>query len=143
MKKVLLFLMLIISSLALAGSLPAKKEKVVLTGKMIFKYGKYTPIKFYMKDIGKGNYSLVLYQENKGDADFLIKSGVIINNILKERIDSTICTNQLRIEKDTNFLFINFSNKEVEDMNKIEIFFLGFKLVSKIEKNLNCEIYPT
>jgi len=137
-----------INSLTLAGTLPVKKEKVekehvVLRGKLVFKEKGLSPIKFYLEDKLGGNYQLVMFEDKpvSKDGSFLIEKGIIVKDILKQRIWSKLDSLHIKKEKDINYLLISFSNEELENQNHFQIIFLGLKTIFELEKNINGSIY--
>ena len=147
MRKVIILLMLIINCLTLYSSsylIGKKKEKdhVVLRGKFIFKEKGVFPIKFYLEDKMGGNYQLVIFEdEPTRDSSFLIKKGIIVKNIIKQKIWSKLDSLYLKKEKNINYLLIPFSNEELSDQNHLQIIFLGIKIIYELEKEMGCSIY--
>ena len=147
MKKIIIFLVLIIGWLTLSAESPIlnkenkEKEHVVLRGKLIFKQKDLTPIRFLLEDKLNGYYRLTFFEENiTKDSTFLKEKGIIINNILKKRIYKK-SSYSIGNKKDVNYLLIDFSNIELRDKKRLKIIFLGIKVIYELEKKMGCSIY--
>jgi len=143
MKKIILFLVLILGWLTLfASSSEKEKEHVVLRGKLIFKE-KYLPImKFELIDKLGGYYSLIIFQETKiNDSKFLIEKSLIVKSILKERIYSKLDSYSIKNEKNIDYLSFYFSNIELKSVSRFRILLIGIDTIYELEKKLGCHIY--
>lgn len=146
MKKILLFLTLVICSLSFVWSSPSRKDKkekehVVLKGKIIFKVKNLNQIKFTLEDRLNGKFRLTLFEETKTDnSDFLREKASIVEIIFKKRIYSKLYSSFN--EKDIIYFQMNFLNAEVKEKNYAEIVLLALKTIHEIEKNMDCSIYP-
>lgn len=144
MKKIILFLMLAISLLALSESSSKKekreKEHIVLKGRIIFKVKNLNQIKFILEDKLGGCYRLTLFEEKiTNDSDFLKEKGAVVEVIFKRRIYSK--SDSFFIEKDINSFQLNFLNSELKKMNYAKMVIIALKTIHEIEKNMDCSIY--
>lgn len=135
MRKILLFIVLILGWLILTGGSPVKKRIIDPTNKDVFIGGKLSfkgssdTIKFWVEG-DKGKYSLLFFQEGKDTTyDNLTQNAAIVEKIFRKEIRSSL--RWLVVDKDsTSYFIIDFSNKEFKGKE----FNDGIRLVKKIEK---------
>lgn len=134
-KKILLFIVLILGGLILTGGSPVKKRVIDPTNKDVFIVGELSfkgssdTIKFWVEG-DKGKYSLLFFQEGKDTTyTHLTRNTAIVERVFRKEIRSSIRWTILEKDK-TSFFIIDFTNKEFKGKE----FNDGIKLVKKIEK---------
>jgi len=140
-KKILLFLVLILGGLILTGGSPVKKRECVdpnnkdifIRGKLTFKDKKMPVVRFWIEG-EKENYSLIIFEENSTTINERLKTtSDSVSVVFKERISSFLLRNTFNGVK-RDFIVIDFNNKKIEEKRLRELIPLGYQIVREIQE---------
>lgn len=132
----------------LTGSSPEKKsarkidpknKDVFIKGKLIFKE-KLPTILFWIE--GDANhYSLILFEEknNTQISDHLKNTSDSVITVFREKVCSSLTPNVFNNFR-VSYLVIDFNNEEIIDMNKFQLFGLGYEVIKQVQTKTKCKV---
>jgi len=145
-KRLLLFIVLILGGLILTGGSPVKRvidpgnKDIFIRGRLIFKNKDLVPIKFWIQG-NDGCYSLIIFEENGTVVSKQLKNiSDSVNNVFKDSI-SSFNTNTIFCGEKRYYVVIDFNNKRIENKRLRETIPFGYRVVKKLQETTGGKIY--
>lgn len=142
MKKIIVFLVLILLGLILTGYSPEKRvidpknKDVFIKGKLTFKNKDIPAVKFWVEG-DAGYYSVIIYEENGSEK--VTEATMVVSEIFQKEISSSVNYYVFNYNK-IDYSIIDFDNKKTKGLRGLRLLPLGLRIVKNVEKHTGGKI---